>query len=69
MDVETALRDLRPVLPSLPFDLSSIRSAEMDVAVAKRDGRPRSLRLRGELDPGLIPGTVPFEVRLELSPA
>jgi hypothetical protein len=34
VDVEAALRDLKPVLPSLPFDPSSIRSAEMDVAVA-----------------------------------
>lgn len=67
LDVEAALRDLKPVLPSLPFDLSSVRSARMDVAVAKRDGRPRSLRLQGELDPGF--GTVPFEVKLELSPA
>jgi hypothetical protein len=69
VDVEAALRDLKPILPSLPFDLSSVRSAELDVAVAKRDGRPRSLKLRGELDPGLIPGTVPFEVEIDLSDA
>jgi hypothetical protein len=66
VDAEAAWRDLKPMLPSLPFDASSVRSAQMDVAVAKRDGRPRWLKLRGELDPGLIPGAVPFEVELDL---
>jgi hypothetical protein len=66
VDVDAALRDLEPVLPSLPLDPGSIRSAEVDVAIAKRDDRPRWLKLRGELDPGLVPGTVPFEVELDL---
>jgi hypothetical protein len=68
VDVETALRDLKPVLPSLPFDPSSVRTAQIDVAVAKRDGRPRWLKLRGKLDPGrFVPGTFPFEVELDLA--
>ena len=67
VNVEAALRDLESVLPSLPFDPSDVRSAEMEVAIAKNGDRPRRLRLRGDLDPGLIPGTVPFEVNLELS--
>ena len=66
VDVEAALHDLEPVLPSLPFDPSDVRSAEMQVAIAQDGDRPRRLKLRGELDPGLIPGTVPFEVKLEL---
>jgi hypothetical protein len=67
VDVEAALRDLKPVLPSLPFNPNEVRSAEMEVAIAKRSSRLRWLKLRGDLDPGLIPGTVPFEVNLELS--
>jgi hypothetical protein len=67
VDVEAALRDLKPVLPSLPFNPSEVRSAEMEVAIAKRSSRMRWLKLRGDLNPGLIPGTVPFEVNLELS--
>jgi hypothetical protein len=67
VDVKAALRDLEPVLPSLPFDPSDVRSAEMEVAIAEDGDRPRRLRLRGDLDPGLIPGTVPFDVTLELS--
>lgn len=67
VDVEAALHDLEPILPSLPFEPSDVRSAEMEVAIAEDGDRPRRLRLRGDLDPGLIPGTVPFEVRLELS--
>ena len=67
VNVEAALRDLESVLPSLPFDPSDVRSAEMEVAIAEDGDRPRRLKLRGDLDPGLIPGTVPFEVNLELS--
>jgi hypothetical protein len=67
VNVEAALRDLKSVLPSLPFDPSDVRSAEMEVAIAEDGDRPRRLRLRGDLDPGLIPGTVPFEVKLEFS--
>jgi hypothetical protein len=38
----------------------------MEVAIAKDGDRPRWLRLRGDLDPRL-PGTIPFEVKVELS--
>jgi hypothetical protein len=69
VDVEAALRDLKPVLPSLPFDPDDVRSAEMEVALAKRGNRLRWLKLRGDLDPGLVPGTVRFEVELDLSVA
>jgi hypothetical protein len=67
VNVEAALRDLEPVLPSLPFDPSDVRSAEMEVAIAEEGDRLRRLKLDGDLDPGLIPGRVPFEVTLELS--
>jgi hypothetical protein len=67
LDVEAALRDLAPLLPSLPGDPDSIRSARVEVAVARRDGLPRRLHLHGELEPGgLVPGSVPFDVELEL---
>jgi hypothetical protein len=67
VDVQAALRDLDPLLPSLPVDPDSIRSVRVDVAVARHDHLPRWLRLHGELDPGgLVPGTVPFDVELEL---
>ena len=67
VDVEAALRELDSLLPSLPVDPDSIRSARADVAVDDRDHFPRWLRLHGELDPGgLFPGTVPFDVELEL---
>jgi hypothetical protein len=66
VDIQAALRDLDPLLPSLRVDADSIRSARVDVAVA-RDGRPRWLRLHGELHPGeLMPGSVPFDVDLEV---
>lgn len=67
VNVEAAMRDLKPVLPSLPFDPGDVRSAELEVALARGDDRPRWLRLRGDLDLGLVPGTVPFEVKLEVS--
>ena len=64
VDVETAARELEPVLPALPIDPSSIRSAEMRVAVGKDDGRPRNIELEGEFDLGVVP--VRFEADLEL---
>lgn len=67
VDVEAALHDLGPILPPLPFNPSDVRSAEMEVAIAENGDRPRRLKLRGDLNLGLIPGTVPFEVTLELS--
>jgi hypothetical protein len=67
VDVDAALRELDPLLPSLPVDPDSIRSARADIAVDDRDHLPRWLRLHGELDPGgPVPGTVPFDVELEL---
>jgi hypothetical protein len=67
VDVDAALRELEPLLPSLPVDPDSIRSARADVALDDRDRLPRWLRLHGELDAGgLVPGTVPFDVELEL---
>src|SRR5215210_1130265 len=64
IDVETAARELEPFLPALPIDPSSIRSAEMEVAVGKDDGRPRNVELEGEFDLGVVP--VRFEADLEL---
>jgi hypothetical protein len=67
LDVDTALRNLGPLLPSLPLDANSIHAARVEVAVAKRSDLPRWLRLRGKLDPGgLVPGSVPFDVELVL---
>jgi hypothetical protein len=67
VDVDAALRELEPLLPPLPVAPDSIRSARADVAVDDREHLPRWLRLHGELDPaGLVPGTVPFDVELEL---
>jgi hypothetical protein len=68
VDVEAALRDLEPVLPSLPFDPSDVRSAEM-VAIAEDDGdRPRRLELRAAISiQGSSRARFPFEVKLELS--
>jgi hypothetical protein len=67
VDVKAALRALRPLLPSLPIDPGSIRSAEVDVAVRRSNGLPSQLLLRGEVEPGgLVPGSVPFEVELDL---
>jgi hypothetical protein len=63
---ERAQAGLESVLPSLPFDPSDVRSAEMEVAIAKDGDRPWWLRLRGDLDPRL-PGTIPFELKVELS--
>jgi hypothetical protein len=65
VDIQAALRGLDPLLPSLPVDPDSVRSARVDVAVSE-DDRTRWLRLHGELDPGrLLPG-VPFDVDLEV---
>ena len=67
LDIGRMRRDLSPHLSSLPVDLDSIRSASIDVAVAKRSDIPRWLSLHGELDPGgLVPGSVPFDVELVL---
>jgi hypothetical protein len=67
VDVQAALRDLDPLLPSLPVDPDSIHSARVDVAVDRRNHLPRWLRLHGELDPGgMVPGGVPIDVELEL---
>ena len=49
LDVEAALRDLRPVLPSLPFEPSSITSAKVDVAIRESDGVPQRMHLEGQV--------------------
>jgi hypothetical protein len=69
LDVDAALRELDPLLPSQPVDPDSIRSATLEVAVAKDDHLPRRLSLEGELAPGVIPESVPFEVELDLEHA
>jgi hypothetical protein len=67
LDIEAALHDLDPLLPSLPFDPASIRSARVEVAVGSTDGIPRRLRLQGRLDAGgLVPGSVPLDVDVSL---
>jgi hypothetical protein len=64
---ERALRHLEPLLPDLPLDADSIQSAKLEVAIRRRDSRPRFLRLDGEVDPGLG-GDVPFEADLKVPP-
>ena len=66
VDVRAALRALSPLLPSLPLDPAKIRSAQVDVGVAKTSGMPRFLRVQGNYEPGgFVPGTYPFDVRIE----
>jgi hypothetical protein len=62
--VREALRDLSPLLPSLPVDPSSVHDAEVEVAL--RDHKPVSLKLSGQVDAGFLLGDVPFEVVLDL---
>jgi hypothetical protein len=68
IDVEHALRATGP-LPSLPVDPGTIHSAVVEVAVGKRDGVPRRLRLEGEATLARVAGVrVPFEVEVDLVP-
>ena len=64
VDIEAALRDLGPLLPSLPVDPKDVRSATLDVAVEK-NGRPRYLHISGKVHVTLL-GDVPFKVNLEV---
>jgi hypothetical protein len=62
--VRRALRDLAPLLPSLPVDPSSVHDAEVQIAL--RDHKPVYLKLNGQLDAGFLLGDVAFEVELDL---
>ena len=62
LDVNAALRDLGPLLASLPIDPKDVRSATLEVGVEK-SGRPRYLHLEGEVHVTLL-GDVPFKAEL-----
>jgi len=65
VDVQRALGDLGPILPSqLPVKPSSVQDAVLRVAL--RDGRPVYLKLTGKVDAGFLLGDVPFEAELDL---
>jgi len=66
VDVEAALRELGPLLPSLAVEPKDIRNAQIDVAVDK-NGRTRYLRLHGDVHVTLL-GDVPFEAKLDVPP-
>ena len=63
VDVDAALRELRPLMPALPVAPEDIRNAQLDVAV-DRTGRTRYLHLHGKLHVTL--GDVPFEASLDV---
>jgi hypothetical protein len=67
VDVEAALRELGPLLPSLPVEPKDIRNAQIDVAVDK-SGRTRYLHLHGDVHVTLL-GDVPFEANLDVPPS
>jgi hypothetical protein len=67
IDVEAALRELGPLLPSLPVDSKDIRNAQIDVAVDE-NGRTRYLRMYGDVRVTLL-GDVPFEANLDVPPS
>jgi hypothetical protein len=50
LDVSAAARELRPILPPLPFDPGSVDSAKVDLAIGRSDGVLRRARLEGDLD-------------------
>lgn len=65
--VSEALRDLKPLLPKLPIDPSSVHDAAVQVAL--RDRKPVYVKLTGKVDAGFLLGDVPFEVVLDLPSA
>jgi hypothetical protein len=64
VDVEAALRELGPRLPSLPVDPKDIRNVQLDVAV-NQHGLTRYLRLHGDAHVALL-GDVPFKASLDV---
>jgi len=66
LDVHAALRSLGPAVPELPVDPGAIHDARLEVALGKRDRKPKFLRLSGNVDTGTLVGGVPFEVELDL---
>jgi hypothetical protein len=57
LDVDAALRDLRPVLPELPVDPHALHDATVDVALAS-DGSFRRARLTGRFAGAHVEATV-----------
>jgi hypothetical protein len=49
LDVESAARELEPVLPKLPFDPGSVDAAKLEISIGKDDGVLRRARLQGDL--------------------
>ncbi len=69
LDARKALRSLGPLLPPLPVDASAIHDARLDVAIGRRDRRPRFLRLSGKVETGTFLGDAPFEIEIDLPPS
>jgi hypothetical protein len=61
LDATAAARELKPILPPLPFDPGSVDSAKVEIAIGKNDGVPRRAHFEGDLL-GLQ-----FEVDLKMS--
>jgi hypothetical protein len=66
VDVEAAVRALKPLLRGLPVNPHDVRSAQVDVAVEK-SGRLRYLHVHGDLMAFLV--EVPFEADLDIQPS
>ena len=49
LDVPTAARELEPILPDLPLNPRSIDSAELEIAIGRKDGILRRAHLEGDL--------------------
>ena len=61
LDVKAAARELKPILPPLPFDPCLVDSANVDIAIGRTDGVLRVAHLKGDLL------GVQFEVDLKAS--
>jgi hypothetical protein len=61
LDVKAAARELKPILPPLPFDPGLVDSANVDIAIGRKDGVLRVAHLKGDLL------GVQFEVDLKAS--
>jgi hypothetical protein len=57
---------LGPALPDLPVDADKIHDAQLEAGIAKRNRKPRFLRVTGKVEAGGLLGDVPFELELDL---
>ena len=64
VDVEAAMHEFGPMLPSLPVHPSDVHDAKVEVAVDQH-GRTRYLHLHGNVNVPVL-GSVPFEAALDV---